>query len=252
MAAPSGIEEQPIQSTPSQTGPPKKRIATRTLIGVAVTFLIVILLLGTAISQALININGGKYTVTYSWTYKGSNWTLTENIPTATYDSYRDHLKTYDFVSYVTVTDSLIHIIAEKLKSDANKSGYNMAQFILSFVQNVPYDIDQNTSGTINYPRYPVETLVDGIGDCKDHSTLYVSLMESVGVNMALLLLVPFSGDRHLAAGIGTEEFVDHSPSTSFQYDGTNYYYCETTYPGWMIGDMPPIFESYSVQVLPI
>ena len=38
---------------------------------------------------------------------------------------------------------------------------------------------------------------------------------------------------------------------TYIEYDGSDYFYCETTSPGWMIGDMPPELDGYSIQVLP-
>ncbi len=193
----------------------------------------------------------GNCTITYSWSYMRTDWTLTETVANATYFDYRDLPKTYDYPSYVTKNDAIIVNIASELKSDAMTRGYNTAQFILSFVQNVPYGTDENTTGLVNYPRYPVETLVDGIGDCKDHSTLYVSLMESqpVNVGMVLLQLMPNNGGvGHMAAGIWASGFT----GTYFQYDGRDYYYCETTSPGWMIGQLPPQVEGYDVTVLPV
>ena len=127
---------------------------------------------------------------------------------------------------------------------------FDVPQFILTFVQNVPYGTDQNTTGTDNYPRYPVETLVDRIGDCKDHSTLFVSLMESPDVNVRMVLLeLTKTGVSigHMAAGIlatgniGGEYVV---------YQNSDYLYCETTSPGWLIGQYPPQLDGYQIQVL--
>ena len=119
-----------------------------------------------------------------------------------------------------------------------------------SFVQNVPYGTDENTTGQVNFPRYPDETLVDGIGDCKDHSTLYVSLMESPAINVAMVLLELTEAGvsvGHMATGILATGYT----GTYVPYDGSNYFYCETTSPGWLIGQMPPDMQGYSIQVLP-
>ncbi|MGD0818678.1 MAG: hypothetical protein ABR986_09840 [Methanomassiliicoccales archaeon] len=193
----------------------------------------------------------GNYTVSYSWDYLGTRWTLNEKISATTYSDYVDQPKTYDFVSYVTKDDTIIAKIAEELKTDALSKGYNTAQFVLSFVQNVPYGTDENTTGTDNFPRYPVETLVDDVGDCKDHSTLYVSLMESqpIGVGMVLLELTKTGvAVGHMAAGIWATGYR----GTYVQYNDEDYYYCETTSPGWQIGQLPPEMDGYTIQVLPI
>ncbi len=253
MAVLSEIEEQSSQFKPGQPDPPKRWTGARKAIAVAISLLLMIMILQVANSQGLLSLPG-DYTPTYSWSFMGNNLTFTEIIPNSAYDHYRSQPKTYDFASYVTKNDPIVERLAEGLKGEADQNGYNTAQFILSFVQNIPYGTDENTTGTANYPRYPVETLVDGIGDCKDHSTLFVSLMESPAVNadMVLLWVIPATGDNHLAAGIAAGEYGNNYPSlTSFQYHWTNYYYCETTSPGWMIGEMPLQFEGYQVQVLP-
>ena len=253
MAVPSDIEELLFLFRPGQPDPPKKWTGARKAVVIAVSLLLVIIFLQAANSQGLLNLSG-DYTQTYSWTYNGSNWTFSERIPNSAYDHYRSQPKTYDFASYVTKSDTIVDRLAVGLKGEADQYGYNTAQFILSFVQNIPYGTDENTTGTSNYPRYPVETLVDGIGDCKDHSTLFVSLMESPTVNtdMVLLWVIPATGDNHLAAGIVAGEYGSYYYSpTSFQYHGTDYYYCETTSPGWTIGEMPLQFEGCQVQILP-
>lgn len=261
---PARFAEQSSQWNPVPTIPPEKRIGTKAAITVVIVILLTVVLLAAAVSQGWIHFNvnpntndkhtqvldSGNYTVTYSWEYMGKDWTLKDNVSAATYDDYRDRPKTYDYVSYVTKDDPVVIEIANQLKGMAKNESCGTAQFVLSFVQNVPYGTDENTTGLVNYPRYPVETLVDGVGDCKDHSTLYVSLMESqaLNVSMVLLLLTPPTGDvGHMAAGIGMAGYT----GTYFQYDGRDYFYCETTSPGWIIGDMPQQVKGYSVQVLP-
>jgi len=261
-----GVGETTWQWGPMQTVPPKKNERTNTVVTMVIVIFLIAILIGAAVSIGWVYLykNGnatsdnhspvfyaGNCTITYSWSYNGKLWTLNEVVSNASYYGYRDQPKTYDFASYVTKTDSIVVKIAQELKSDATKNGYNPAQFILSFVQNVPYGTDENTTGFANYPRYPVETLVDTVGDCKDHSTLYVSLMESqpVNVSMVLLQLMPNNGGvGHMAAGIWGSGYS----GTYFQYDGRDYYYCETTSQGWMIGEMPTPVKGYDVTVLPV
>ena len=116
----------------------------------------------------------------------------------------------------------------------------------------VPYGTDENTTGQPNYPRYPDETLVDGVGDCKDHSTLYASLMASPEINMSVVLLEltpPPPGDvGHMAVGLLGNGYT----GTYVEQDGKDYFYCETTSTGWTIGQYPSQLDDYSIQILSI
>lgn len=68
-----------------------------------------------------------------------------------------------------------------------------------------------------NPAKYPVETLVDGTGDCDDKSLLLAGLLSHEGYRVALLSFTP---ESHMALGIG---------STGPLYKNTSYAYLETT-----------------------
>jgi len=56
-----------------------------------------------------------------------------------------------------------------------NNSYQTTIENALAFVQkSVSYQLDPAGS---EYPRYPVETLVDGVGDCEDSAILYASIV---------------------------------------------------------------------------
>lgn len=239
------------------------------LITYALAIAIAAILLSVSFSPGLIDIKinsnnsssshstqliSGNYNVTYSWVYpydSNREWTINVKIPATTYNYYTDPVKTYDYASYVTKDDPIMDRIAKELKGIAVNNSFDTAQFVLSFVQNVPYGTDENTTtpSTDNYPRYPDETLVDGIGDCKDHSTLYVSLMESpvINANMVLLILTKTGvAVGHMAVGVMASGYG----GTYVQYYGNIYFYCETTSSGWRIGQMPSEMYGYSIKVL--
>ena len=86
------------------------------------------------------------------------------------------------------------------------------AKFALAFVQGgITYALDEPG---FEYPLYPLETLVDGKGDCEDTTILYVSLLRAQGISSSIvavdtdhdkmpdhvLALVPV--DSSFAAGI--------------------------------------------------
>lgn len=209
---------------------------------------------GTNGSSQDITSTAGNYTATFSWTYLYSShlvWTLNVTIPKASFGEYKDQVRTANYASYVTKNDPVIDQMAQQLKDDSEKGGYDTAQFVLSFVQNIPYGTDENTTGYTDYPRYPVETLVDNVGDCKDHSTLYASLLESPAIKDTAVLfeLFPRQGDEgHMAVGIWGNKYS----GTYIQYGGMDSFYCETTSPGWLIGEMPTGLSDYYIQVLTV
>lgn len=86
------------------------------------------------------------------------------------------------------------------------------AELLAVFVQSIPYENQNLTS-----PRFPVETYVDGMGDCDDKSLLLAGLLSREGYRTALLYFEP---ERHMAVGVGC-------PGSG--YRNTGYAYIETT-----------------------
>ena len=86
------------------------------------------------------------------------------------------------------------------------------AELMAVFVQSIPYENQNLTS-----PRYPIETYVDGMGDCDDKSLFLAGLLSREGYRTALLYFEP---ERHMAVGVGCPERG---------YRNTGYAYIETT-----------------------
>jgi len=71
-------------------------------------------------------------------------------------------------------------------------------ELITSFVQQIPYQTIYDTD-----PKYPVETLVEGTGDCDDKSILLAGLLAREGYRVSLLY---FPDEKHMAVGVGATE----------------------------------------------
>lgn len=145
---------------------------------------------------------------------------------------------TEDHSIYVThpLDDNLVGTIAGDLENLAVKQGYDSAgivNFADSFVQNLSYQAEQG-----EYPKYPVETLVDKGGDCEDTAILAAALLQATGYDAILLRLEsPIEGEAgHMAVGVAIPGV---SSGYSYSYGGETYYYLETT-SAWPAGDMPP------------
>jgi hypothetical protein len=110
---------------------------------------------------------------------------------------------------------------------------------VLAFVQSLDYEEDDS-----EYTRYPLETLADQKGDCKDKSILAAAMLHEMGYDPVLLR---FPG--HMALGIRSAYGMQ---GAYYEYGGSRYYYVETTSPDWNIGDIPGDLKGQTPTVYPI
>lgn len=113
----------------------------------------------------------------------------------------------------------------------------------LTFVQSLPYSKDRVSKGVMEYVRYPVETLVDGKGDCEDKAVLLGALLYELGVDF-ILLLPP----DHMALGVACDGI---EADRYFLFNGKAYYYLETTNVRWKIGQIPNEYNRAKFEVYP-
>lgn len=99
------------------------------------------------------------------------------------------------------------------------------AELLTVFAQSITY----RTDPVDLEPKFPVETFVDGAGDCDDKTLLLAGLLAREGYDVAILLFEP---ERHVALGIACEDL---------DYQDTGYAYTETTAQGF-IGMVPEEF----------
>ena len=114
--------------------------------------------------------------------------------------------------------------------------------FILAFIQSLPYTPDDVMTGHDEFYRYAIETLVEGGGDCEDTSVLFASILSGLGFEVALIWL-----PGHLGVGVKGNFRGDHFP-----YGNSSYYYCETTAGGWRLGVLPPSEKGKMTEIMPI
>jgi len=194
------------------------------------------------------------YLISYRWDHQGQEYDLTYRFDPNRYSTYvamSHQIESYDdFIDYATPADPEIVAFAGKLDAMADQGTMDdetKANFFLSFVQSLKYTQDNTTQGIGEYPRYPVETLVDQIGDCEDTAMLYISLLEAIGLEAVLLILPEATAEAgHAAAGVALMG-VDGS---YYEAEGVTYFYAETTTVGWKVGEMPEL-EDDTAYVYP-
>ncbi|MDD1767205.1 MAG: hypothetical protein LUQ27_01380, partial [Methanomassiliicoccales archaeon] len=191
-------------------------------------------------------------TKTYQWTYGYVNLQIEVDISGLTYHEYksRDVTRwpdsTAEMLVFFTISDQVVVAVASELRSIATTKGYSdiqTANMVLSFVQGIRYSQDNASEGSDEYWRFPVETLYDETGDCEDLSILYASIIEAMGYD-AIFLILP----GHAAVGLSCEGAY----GAYYDWDGTEYYYCETTGDYWEVGDIPVEYENEEATLIQV
>lgn len=180
---------------------------------------------------------GGDRLITknFKWTYQGNNWDWSFGVPSDVFDYYNNmERKENPSIEYVTYNDPTIKSLAKGLEQRAEEKRYGKAEFATAFVQSLPYLKDAYTRYD-DYPKYPIQTLVDGSGDCEDSSYLAAALIAAM--NIDVILIHP---EGHVGIGI----WCDGCSGTYWELKGRKYYYLETTAPNWKIGQYPSKYSS--------
>ncbi|MBS3815711.1 MAG: hypothetical protein KGY45_04025 [Hadesarchaea archaeon] len=210
-------------------------------------------------SRTSITENGEYYVVHHEWNYDGSKWTYDTEIPKSSYEYFSNKDRTNYYAEYVTnpADDEWMNRLGKQFKDIASEEGwgsFKAVSFVLAFVQNMPYTNDKVTTGYDEYPRYPIETIIDGGGDCEDSAILFASIIRKMNYDSALLKL---EADKHMAGGIAVSQGLisnwDQPYSlTYYTHQGSNYAYCETTGVGWELGEKPGEITGISAQVIDV
>jgi len=137
-----------------------------------------------------------------------------------------------------------IEQIADYLVYYANKemiSSYQLTNLILSFVheQNIKYSFDEDSTGYREYLRFPIETIFDQTGDCDCKAILSCALFKKLGYRVALALM-----PGHAALAISSNSDLSF---TNFYYNGTYWFYCESTGDSWKPGQLPGFIDQSSI-----
>lgn len=194
--------------------------------------------------------------------YSGDNrTTYTETFSESLYEFYynqtRQYIDNYQYKYGSYVSDQLDNYLIDSIVSTFedygernNKNERQIIEHMMSFVQNLEYTTDIAGTGWNDYPKYPLETLVEREGDCEDTSILMANLLRNYGYGTKLIYATGdmTDGDAggHMAVGIKGNENVQ---GTYYEDDqGERYYFIETTSAGTPIGEAPPWMNEAYLQ----
>lgn len=114
-----------------------------------------------------------------------------------------------------------------QVRDSAGLDADRYAELMTVYVQSLAY----RTDPVDLEPKFPVETFVDGAGDCDDKTLLLAGLLSREGYDVAILMFEP---EQHVALGLR---------SADLGYLDTGYAFVETTAEGF-IGMVPDSFGS--------
>lgn len=180
-------------------------------------------------------------TRSFRWLYDQKWYALTYTFPDSIYSFYKRVPRTYkNYADYVIESSShrFIGNFATKLKALGTQNGLNewqTANLIVKFVQYIPYRVDVG-----EYPRFPIETLIDFKGDCEDSAILLAAILSYLGYDVLLV-----SPPGHMAVAVA----CSNCEGTYYTQDGQRYFYIETTDESWPIGRIPDQYANKDAKI---
>lgn len=116
----------------------------------------------------------------------------------------------------------------QKIFSSENLSPKNRILFLVTFVQNIEY---KRPGGALDILP-PIVSLAKKYGDCDTKTLLLYILLEKMKIDCVLFWSYNY---KHAMLGVAVNSSGDYK-----SYNGKKYYFLETTYPNWGIGQISP------------
>jgi len=117
-----------------------------------------------------------------------------------------------------------------KIFMKENFDARDKVYFIITFVQNIKYE---RPGGTLDlFP--PLGTIAYRFGDCDSKGMLLYVILERMGIDCAMMWSYNY---KHAMLGIKV-----NGRGNFLTTNGKKYYFLETTYPNWDVGEIPPEF----------
>jgi hypothetical protein len=207
--------------------------------------LVALFIIATPTAQA------GSMTVEFSWEYSEGGPQRDHSFELVVEKDYLNGYRSYsanerfDYDTMITTTDPFVMNAALELRAIALEYGYEEPALALSFVQSMEYRPDEETTGYLDFARFPLETLVDQVSDCEDTSLLYTTLMIDLGYE-SVLFVIHGEPSGHMASGISAHGLT----GDYLTYNGTQFFYAETTSDTYRIGQVPSDIDMDDIEVI--
>lgn len=192
---------------------------------------------------------GQTHTITVYWTHQGLAHSTQFGIAEDKYWHYKDQERSScceDWAKFVTPYDPTIQTIVQDVADVSISTGdSNKAQIAINFVESMVYEYDIDYISQLEWPKYPIETIIDQRGDCEDTSFLMASILEALDYDTIILIY-----SDHAAVGV----WCDSCYGTYYDYNGRKYFFLETTgyADNWEIGKIWGKYETESPRIIDV
>lgn len=194
----------------------------------------------------------GAYNLRFEGSTQGQSWATSFYIYKSAYVSVLEEPRGRsrpEYVSYAQqqgFADELTGILSDEAEANGFTTKNTKVEFVIDFIQNLPYVPDDVSKGFDDYTKFATETITEAGGDCEDTAVMLAAVLQAPPFEYDTVL-IELPG--HMAVGVyGSEDL----PGVYYEYEGRRYYYVETTGTGWGIGDLPDIYrdkDAYIYQV---
>ncbi len=143
------------------------------------------------------------------------------------------------------VTPYIFESVADKLWEVNN----NEEDFVNSALM-IVHQIDYEETTPI---KYPVETIIEGKGDCDLFSIIAASIIKAGGLDVVLLY---YEEQTHMNIGVALSSAPQDARDSTYHvnYNNNRYYVAECTgenwIEGWRIGECPPELKDLNAEVI--
>jgi hypothetical protein len=174
------------------------------------------------------------------------NWNLTVTLKD--YFDYKEQTRSSELAAMVTGDDATVATMARMINDSSlrdNLKKSDVVNLIARFIQTLPRTNQDVKTPYDNYPRYPLETLVDQGVDSEDTSILAATLFSILDFDVVFL---SFEAQKHVTIGI----YMPGTAGYSFEYQGKRYHILETTGQNWRLGELPSQYLGLTPTIYPV
>ncbi len=176
-----------------------------------------------------------------------NRYELNVSVSSSLYEYYvdKDHRLRFSLDFGKFLTPYALEPVADSLWT-IYEDDEDFANGVLMIVHQIPYEASAPQ-------KYPVETIVDGVGDCDLFSFVAASVLMAGGLDVVLLY---YESEEHMNIGVSLSHVPRDARSAVryFEYNTVHYYVAETTggdwENGWRVGEYPDQLIGASAQVI--
>jgi hypothetical protein len=187
----------------------------------------------------------GGYAIALTGRTNGHDWDISYFVSRSAYERKRLEPRGRSREEYARYArsngtgDQFVDIVRNAATDAGFSTRAEQVKFAIDMVQSLPYVLDSVGSGFDDYTKFIEETMTDLQGDCEDSTVALAIILTGLGFDV-----VTVEFPSHIGIGLAGDY-----EGSYILYEGTQYYYVETTGEGWSIGDIPQSLDTSEVQV---